>query len=213
MQGGVLSPLLFNLYVNNIMINVPCEVIITQYADDIALIAQNNNPDTVKTLLTKALKLIQVNFQDIGLEIATEKTELLWFGNSPRKPPITSIQINNTTIQSKPVVKFLGVHIDNRLSFHAHTEHLIKQCNKSLNVIRFLRGTWWGCDPQTLLLIYKTLIRAKIDYGCYWYYPTNNSHRHKLEGVQHEAIRLALGYRRPTPINVIHAESKLHSIM
>ena len=90
---------------------------------------------------------------------------------------------------------------------------MTKQCNKSLNVIRFLRGTWWEWDPQTLLLIYKTLIRAKIDYGCNWYYPINKSHRRRQEPVQHEAIRLALGYRRTTPINVIHAEAKLPSIM
>ena len=61
-------------------------------------------------------------------------------------------------------------------------------------------------------MVYKTLIRAKID-GCNWYYPSNKSHRRKLEGIQYEAIRLALGYRRTTPINVIHAESKLPSIM
>ena len=90
---------------------------------------------------------------------------------------------------------------------------MTKQCNKSLNIIRFLRGTWWGCDPQTLLLLYKTLIRSKIDYGSNWYYPTNKSHRRKLEAVQHEAIRLALDCRRTTPVNVIHVEAKLPRIM
>ena len=57
-QRGVLSLLLFNLYVNNIMTNVPFEVKIIQYADDIAVIAQNDDPDTIKTQLTKALKTI-----------------------------------------------------------------------------------------------------------------------------------------------------------
>ena len=141
-QGGVLSPLLSNLYIHNIMANVPCDIKITQYADDIVLIARNNDPDVVKILLTKPVKTIQANLQGIGLELATEKPELLCFGNSPRKPANTSIHINNTIIHSKPVYKFLGVHIDNRLNFHVHTEHVIKQCNKSLNVIRFLRGSW-----------------------------------------------------------------------
>ena len=79
-QGGVLSLLLFNLYVYNIMVNLPSEIKVTQYADDIALIAQDSNPEAVKTSLTKAVQTIQANLQEIGLELATEKTELLWFG-------------------------------------------------------------------------------------------------------------------------------------
>ena len=212
-QGGVLSPLLFNLYVRNIMDNIPCEIMITQYADDIALIAQNSDSDHVKTTITKAVQTIRTNLQEIGLDLATAKTELLWFGNSPRMPCSVSIQIDDIPIHSKPVVKFLGVRIDNRLNFQTQTEHVIKHCSKALNVIRFLRGTWWGCDPQTLILVYKSLIRAKIEYGSIWYYPVNNSHRRKLEGIQNEAIRLALGYRRTTPVNIIQAESKLPSIM
>ena len=131
-QGGVLSPMLFNLYVYNIMANLPSVIKITQYADDIALIAQDSNPETVKTTLTKAVRTIQANLREIGLELATEKTELLWFGNSPRKPENTSIHIGNIKISSKPVIKFLVIHIHNRLNFHAHTEHVTKQCNISL---------------------------------------------------------------------------------
>ena len=77
------------------------------HADNIALIAQDSNPEAVKT---KAIQTIQVNLQEIGLDLATEKTELLWFGNSPRKSENTSIHIDNINIRSKPVVKFLGTH-------------------------------------------------------------------------------------------------------
>lgn len=80
------------------MDNLPSDIKITKYADDIALLAQDTNPERVKILFTRAVITNQANFQAISLQLATEKTELIWFGNSPRIPRITTIQIEILTI-------------------------------------------------------------------------------------------------------------------
>ena len=78
-----------------------------------------------------------------------------------------------------------------------------------MNIIKFLRGTWWGADPETLILLYKSLVRSIMDYGMFVYYPTQKAEIDNLEKIQYLAIRYALGYRTSTPTNILLGESKL----
>lgn len=71
-----------------------------------------------------------------------------------------------------------------------------------------LRGVWWGAHPSALLTIYKSIIRASIEYGCFTFAGASKSSFYKLERLQFQAIRLALGFRRSTPVNIILAEAK-----
>ncbi|XP_076398139.1 uncharacterized protein LOC105664064 [Megachile rotundata] len=48
-----------------------------------------------------------------------------------------------------------------------------------------------------------------MEYGSTWYFPTDVRSRNVLEGIQMEALRLAMGYRKSTPTNVILAETKI----
>ena len=48
-----------------------------------------------------------------------------------------------------------------------HVLEARKKCIKALNLIKFLRGTWWGADPDTLLIMYKSYI---IDYENFVYF-------------------------------------------
>lgn len=75
-------------------------------------------------------------------------------------------------------------------------------------MIWYLRSTWWGADPLIFLNIYKSFIRSSLEYGLMSVLISNNQDiDHKLEVFQNQAIRLALGYRCTTPINVLIKES------
>jgi len=45
------------------------------------------------------------------------------------------------------------------------SKYVMKGVKKDLNIIRMLTGTDYGLDKKSLLVIYKSLIRSKIDYG------------------------------------------------
>lgn len=55
------------------------------------LITKNTSRGEDKTLLIRTIKIIQTNLQAINLKLATKKTELIWFGNSPRVSLKTNI--------------------------------------------------------------------------------------------------------------------------
>ena len=78
-----------------------------------------------------------------------------------------------------------------------------------MNLLKFLRRTWWGADPSILLILYKSFVRSIIDYGCFIYFSHKKNEVEALEKIQFAAIRYALGYRISTPTNLLIAESKL----
>ena len=118
-----------------------------------------------------------------------------------------------TSIKSVHSARFLGIHFDFNMKFETHLSKIITKCNRALNIIKFLRGTWCGSDPSTLLNFYKSFVRSIIDYGSFIYFPTNKEQQKKLERIQYHAIRLAMGYRKSTPTNVLLAESKIMTII
>ena len=63
-QGGVLSPVLYIIYVSDIVKNIPSNISISQFADDIALYSANQKS------LQKAITIIENNLSNIGLNFA-----------------------------------------------------------------------------------------------------------------------------------------------
>jgi hypothetical protein len=73
--------------------------------------------------------------------------------------------------------------------------------------MRMLKGTDFGTDKNSLLLIYKSLIRSKIDYGAQIYSSACNTSLKKLQIIQNTALRLALGALQSTPAQDLEVEA------
>ncbi|XP_058799961.1 uncharacterized protein LOC131669237 [Phymastichus coffea] len=206
-QGGVLSPLLYIIYVSDILKKVPKTISISQFADDIALYSKNKNS------LQRTIKILDAELTAIGLELAPHKTVFINFNNQAINPGETEIVINKECkIKSSETVRFLGIIFDNKLSFKSQINNVVSKCNRALNILKYLCGTWWGADPATLITFYKSYVRSIIEYGCFVYYPMRKELYKKLDHIQNRAIRLAFGYRISTPISVLLGESKLPTI-
>jgi len=76
---------------------------------------------------------------------------------------------------------------------------LKNKCTKALNFLRVVAHTSWGADQQTLLNLYRSLIRSKLDYGCIVYGSARGSYLQMLHPVQNHALRLCLGAYRTCP--------------
>lgn len=98
--------------------------------------------------------------------------------------------------------------LQSNLKWNVHVDKVLSSCVKLLAIIKFLRSTWWGSDPSLLLTLYKGLIRSTIEYGAFVWFNIPQYLKTKLDTLQNQAIRIAMGYRKSTPINIMLVEAK-----
>lgn len=207
-QGGVLSPLLYIIYVHNILKDIPATVAVSQFADDIALYTTVLTPAKSKKIMEQAIERIKTNLREIGLELSPDKTKLIHFNNKGIPPGLAQLKVGSITIKSSLSVQFLGIYFDYDMQFKSQVEKIRKSCFSNMNVLKFIRGIRWGSDPMTLIKLFKSLIRSVMDYACFIYFPKLCHLKLKLERIQYCALRYALGHRCSTPTNITLGEAK-----
>lgn len=208
-QGCVLSPVLYALYVADLDRQVLPPVKILQYADDVALLCRDKDVVSCLDHLETCTNSLKHSLDLIGLELSPTKTKLCFFGDHKLTPEenSVSITINGHQIFNVKIAKFLGITFQSNLKWDSHINALSKSCFNPLNIINCLRHTWWGADIVTLLNLYKSLIRSRLDYGSILFDNLTKHQISKLDRIQFRAIRLALGYRASTPTNILLAEA------
>ena len=109
-----------------------------------------------------------------------------------------------------PVVeesKFLGILFDRKLSFIPHIRYLKAKRLKALNLLKVLSHTSWGADRTTLLKLYRSLVRSKLDYGCIIYGSARKSYIQMLDPIHNQGLRLALGALRTSPVASLYVKA------
>ena len=109
-----------------------------------------------------------------------------------------------------PVVeksKFLGILFDRKLSFIPNIKYLKAKCLKAFNLLKVLSQTSWGADRTTLLKLYRSLVRSKLDYGCIIYGSARKSYLQMLDPIHNQGLRLALGAFRTSPVASLYVEA------
>ena len=77
---------------------------------------------------------------------------------------------------------------------------------KALNLLKVLSHTSWGADQTTLLKLYQSLVRSKLDYGCIIYGSARKSYLQMLDPIHNQGLRLALGAFR-TSVASLYVEA------
>ena len=80
------------------------------------------------------------------------------------------LEFKNRPLPHVDVYKYLGVQVDNNLSWRKHIEQLKKSCIKTVNLLKMLIGRKWRAEKTTLIRLYLALVTPKLDYGseAYW---------------------------------------------
>ena len=103
--------------------------------------------------------------------------------------------------------KFLGLIWDPKLNFKEHIKYLKKKCQSSLNIIKVLAHTDWGASTKTLLKLYRSLVRSKLDYGCVVYRNACDTDLKTLDVIHNQGLRLCLGAFKSSPVESLYVEA------
>ena len=106
--------------------------------------------DKLKSEFAKVLEWLKTNKLIINLQ----KTYLMVFTNKER-PETISLNINGSIIQERTESKFLGVILDNKLTWHAHVKHISSKISKSIAIVRMLKDTF---PKHILKILYIILV-------------------------------------------------------
>lgn len=186
-QGSIMGPLLFLLFINDL-----CEIQSSFYpfvfADDTTLFLRGRNIEEMSTTATNNLRNICSWLRSNKLSLNIEKTNYLLFTLNPnlRRLPI-HINIDHAPISQKQHTKFLGLVIDNKLSWSAHIDYISAKISKNIGVIKKVSRI---LPQKTLLLLYNALILPYLSYMHIIWSGAARTHTNRLLLLQKKVIRI-----------------------
>ena len=104
-------------------------------------------------------------------------------------------------------VKFLGMIFDSKLTWTSHIKYLRQKALKALNILKVISHYSWGSDRKTLLKVYDSLVRSKLDYGSLIYSSACKTSLKMLDPVHNLGIRLSTGTFKSSPVLSLYADS------
>jgi ribonuclease HI len=206
-QGGVLSPLLYIVYVRSLDLHIRRRLRTIQFADDALFHFSHHDMSASRKIIKETVDDLSLFFASRGLQLNASKTVVLVF--SRRKTPLSPIDTLVGEVQMTDNAKYLGVLLDAQLTWKAHIQNLIHRCQMPLNIIKSIAFVWWGADPTCLLLIYKALILSKLQASSFLWQQAAKKSVQQLDLVQNISMRKILGVLPSTPIHSMQAETKL----
>lgn len=197
-QGTVLGPILFIIYINDLLAYKSSGTILS-YADDTVILYNDENWSNLKNKVSQDLKGIK-DWLDINLlTMNVKKTKFLPFASYRNSlPAYTHIPLHNsncnddkckckTYIEKTETFKYLGVTIDMNLKWETHICSLVKKLRSFCYVFKQLREF---LPTKSLKQVYCALIESHLTYGIIGWGGVYKTKLNDLEVIQKLLIKI-----------------------
>lgn len=215
-QGAVNSPILFNIFMGDILrsfgINKGEEVRGIGFADDLIVYITDELVTEAQSKLQALLVRLVDYFETWHLKCNVEKCETILFRPKLldqlnkhrvknkiiwRNFNISIGENNEIKLLHKKTVKYLGILVDDRLRFRDHITNSVEKARKTFFS---LKGLFYSryLEARVKVLCYVLLIRPILTYGCAVWFGVSPHTIEKLRTFERYCLRVCLGmYRDP----------------
>lgn len=211
-QGAVLSPLLFNILINDIPTPVDCSL--AQFADDNAIITSSKKAGTIRKRLQNGLKSLDNYYTSWKLKLQPQKTKAVFFTRryAPRAFPRRNLNLNNQEIMWQENVKYLGVILDRKLTFKEHIDNTIIKSGKIVRMLYSILNRNSRLNINNKLLIYKTVLQPILLYGAAAWGDCARTHIRLLQRTQNRILKMCMNKHWRYSTIDLHNEAKTKMI-
>ncbi|XP_046753083.1 uncharacterized protein LOC124416204 [Diprion similis] len=146
-QGSILGPDFWNgIYDSLLRLELPLGVRLVTYADDVAAVIVERTPDLAQYVINQTMRRVGRWMTDHGLQLATEKTELVLFTRR-RIPTTLRMTVGTDKIETRGEVKYLGVTLDTKMTFWPHIQRTAQRAAERIASPSRLRANTNGPRP------------------------------------------------------------------
>lgn len=166
------------------------DVTVATYADDTALIANNDCPTEASNVIQNYIDSIAIWLKKWNICVNPDKSVHITF--ALRKGDCPSIFLNGEQIPNSNCVKYLGMHLDRRLTWKDHIKSKKEQLNIKTKRMYWLLGKKSELSLHNKLLLYKTILKPIWTYGIQLWGTASNSNIEILQRYQSKTLRMIL---------------------
>ena len=189
-QGSILGPILFIMYIDDLHSCLQFTKFM-MYADDTVLYYSAPLLPEIEMKLNLDLINLSTWLQNNELILNMDKTEVVIFGTGQRlaKQDYDDFQVlfEGQVIQQSKVFKYLGVILDDRLSFNEHVLYIESKVSRVLGVFSRLR---YLLTAETANRLYKAMVLPILDYCDTVWHGGGKTNSIKIERLQRRAGRI-----------------------
>lgn len=186
-QGSILSPLLFTIFVNDAL-ELPLSGTLQMFADDSAYIYSCADLHVLQDVMNADLNQIYEWFTNNFLTMNIDKTHYMIFTTRKTAFPqsLQPITLNGKDLSRIDSCKYLGLHLDNHLSWEQHVNAVAASTAPYVGILGRMKHI---ADEKTKKLIYYAHIHSKFLYMNHIWCTAAKSQIKRLEVLQNKAVR------------------------
>ena len=173
LQGSILGPLIFLIYVNDLPRSVDCDLFL--YADDTYLGFTDKIIKTIESNLNKNFNSLCDWFVEnkLSIHFGDDKTKTIVFGSKRRLKMLDKLDIKRDEIKISQFNKitYLGCILDDNLSGESMASKVLNKVGGRLN---FLYRKESLLNLKLRRMLCNALIQPHFDYSCSAWYPNLN---------------------------------------
>ena len=198
-QGSILGPLLFLIYINDMHLSVASSTVF-HFADDTNLMCSGMTLKKLRRALNKDLALLYDWLCANRLSINTGKTEFIVF-----RPPRHNVDIrltlkfHHTKLFESTKIKYLGLILDNKLSWKPHITELCKKLSRAVGMLYKIRTF---CPTSVMRSLYFSLFNSHLSYGLVVWGNASKIDINKITSLQEKAIKAISKHKNGDDINI-----------
>jgi hypothetical protein len=204
-QGSKLAAILFVIYINDLVMNIP-HAKVNLYADDSLLYLACDNLMQGEKLINDALEAMfdWLCFNSMAVNI--EKCSYMIISNKPNINEL-NININGQKLEKVKCMKYLGCLIDDKLNFNEHYEMTKGKIYQKVGLLRRLKHKM---NQHSRMIFFKSIIYTHINYVSSITFAFSNEKVQSIQKVLNKALRVVLNSSRDTNIqsmlNVVNVQ-------